>query len=225
MFNFNDIAKIGGWLTEKEGFFLYSTARKVKKENFIVEIGSWRGKSTICLGKGSIEGNKPKVYAIDPHVGSSEHQKKFGKVDTFDSFKDNIKKAGVDNYVTPIRDTSENAAKSFTDPVEFVFIDGAHEFRFVRLDFKLWFPKIINGGSIAFHDSWHYFGPHLASAIPLLVSSKVNNPKLIDTITYFEKVEKNSYIDRINNVIFLISRLFFGVIGSIEINTKGAVFK
>ena len=43
----NDIAKIGGWLTEAEGTFLYQTAKEIIPENTIIEIGSWKGKSTI----------------------------------------------------------------------------------------------------------------------------------------------------------------------------------
>ncbi len=37
----------------------------------------------------------------------------------------NIKNAGVDDIVIPIVKTSEEAAKNFNKPVEFIFIDGA----------------------------------------------------------------------------------------------------
>ena len=92
----NDITKLGGWLTEAEGIFLYKTAKTISPKNVIVEIGSWKGKSTICLGKGVQDGNKAKIYAIHPHIGSSEHQKRFDHVDTYQEFIGNIKNAGVD---------------------------------------------------------------------------------------------------------------------------------
>jgi len=223
MFDFNKATEnIGGWLTEAEGISLYNTAKKIKAGNAIVEVGSWKGKSTICLGNGSKEGNKVKIFAIDPHLGSSEHQKVFGKIDTFEEFKQNISKTEIAEYVEPIRDTSENAAKNFNRQIEFVFIDGAHEYKFVKLDFKLWFPKVMNGGILAFHDSWHFIGPNLTTAIPLLISSKIKNPRLFDTITYFEKVEKNSLLDRFGNISFVIYRTLFGIIGFLRLKFQGS---
>jgi len=224
MFDFNKETKnVGGWLTEAEGLSLYNAAKKIKHGNVVVEIGSWKGKSTICLGDGSKDGNKVKIFAIDPHIGSSEHQKMFNKkVDTFEEFKQNINRAGIAEFVEPIRDTSENAARNFNQKIEFAFIDGAHEYSFVRLDFKLWFPRVMNGGVLAFHDSWHFIGPNLATAILLLTSSKIKNPRLVDTITYFEKVERNSLFDRLKNIIFVIYRTLFGISGFLRLKYQGS---
>jgi hypothetical protein len=221
----NDIAKIGGWLTETEGIFLYKTAKKVRQQNIIVEIGSWKGKSTICLGKGVKDGNKTQIYAIDPHIGLSENQKMFGGVDIFLEFTKNIKNTEVEQYIQPIKQASKNASKNFSKLIEFIFIDGAHEFRFVCLDFKLWFPKVVDGGIIAFHDTWRLLGPNLVTAKILLTSSKVRNPRLIDTITCFEKVKKNSFFDRIKNINFLFYRTLFGIVGFLKLKYKGTVLK
>ena len=223
MLDFNKATEnVGGWLTEAEGLSLYNAAKKIKSGNVVVEVGSWKGKSTICLGNGSKDGNKVKIFAIDPHIGSSEHHKMFGKVDTFDEFKQNISRAGISEFVEPIRDTSENAAKNFNHKIEFAFIDGAHEYNFVKLDFDSWFPKVMNGGILAFHDSWHFIGPNLATAIPLLISSKIKNPKLVDTITYFEKVEGNSLFDRLKNILFVIYRTLFGIGGFLRLKYQGS---
>ncbi len=223
MFDFNKATKnVGGWLTEVEGLSLYNAAKKIKTGNVIVEVGSWKGKSTICLGNGSKDGNKVKIFAIDPHIGSSEHQKMFGEVDTFEEFKQNINKAGVAEFIEPIRDTSESAANNFNQQIEFAFIDGAHEYSFVKLDFNLWFPKVMNGGILALHDSWHFIGPNFATAIPLLASSKIKNPRLVDTITYLEKVERNSIFDRLKNIGFVIYRTLFSVRGFLRLKYQGS---
>jgi len=103
--------KIHGWLTDREGEFLYKIAKKCSGQGVIVEIGSWKGKSTIWLGKGSIAGNNVKVYAIDPHTGSSEHKKSGKGVWTFEKFKENIKDAGVNDVIISIVETSEKAVK------------------------------------------------------------------------------------------------------------------
>ncbi|MBI5732381.1 class I SAM-dependent methyltransferase [Candidatus Jorgensenbacteria bacterium] len=206
MFNFKkDAAGIDGWLTEAEGLFLYTTAKTIESEKAIVEIGSWKGKSTICLGNGVKEGNKSKIYAIDPHIGSSDHKLR-REGDTFEIFKQNIEIAGLNEYIQAIKKSSEEAAKNFKEQIGFIFIDGGHEYKFASLDFKLWFPKIADGGVIAFHDSWHRAGPSLVTTFVLLTSSRIQGVKLIDRITYFKKVQKNSLIERIQNICFLIYR-------------------
>jgi len=124
-----------------------------------VEIGSWQGKSTVYLGNGSKEGGKVKIYAIDPHTGSLEHQKNNEKIWTFEEFKKNIKNAAVDDIVVPLIETSAEIANNFNQSVELIFIDGNHEYKFVKLDFDLWFPKVSNNGTMVFHDTVGWLGP------------------------------------------------------------------
>lgn len=187
----NEIKKladeIGGWLTDREGELLYNLAKNCIGKGVIVEIGSWKGKSTICLAKGSKAGNKVKIYAIDPHTGSSEHKKRYSRVWTLEEFKKNIKNAKVHDIITSIVKTSEEAAKNFVKPVELIFIDGAHEYELVKLDFELWFPKLINGGIMAFHDTgWP--GPKKVVEEFVYQSKFFRNIKCIDSITFAEKV-------------------------------------
>jgi len=197
--------EIDGWLSDNEGKLLYNLAKNCKGEGKIVEIGSWKGKSTVWLASGSKNGKNVKVYAIDPHTGSSEHKDWFGEVWTFEEFKKNIKKANVDDLVMPIVKTSEDAAKEFNEPVELIFIDGAHEYEYVKMDFELWFPKIIDGGIIAFHDTVGWLGPKKVVSEYLAKSKNFKNLQFIDSITYAQKVKQNSFKDRIKNryVIFL----------------------
>src|SRR5438876_7135452 len=46
------VAGVPGWLTPNEGHALYEAARACTGRGVIVEIGSWKGKSTICLARG-----------------------------------------------------------------------------------------------------------------------------------------------------------------------------
>ena len=75
--------------------FLYEAVKKCAGRGVIVEIGSWKGKSTVSLGLGSRERNKIKIYAIDPHTGSPDHIASHAgeKIWTFDEFKKNMEKA------------------------------------------------------------------------------------------------------------------------------------
>src|SRR5262245_32451438 len=56
---------VDGWLTRSEEEALFRMARAVPRDQCIVELGSWFGRSAILLGGGSIRGNGAKVYAVD----------------------------------------------------------------------------------------------------------------------------------------------------------------
>ena len=195
--------KIDGWLTEKEGRLLYRLAKNCRGRGAIVEIGSWKGRSTVWLGKGSMRGSRTKIYAIDPHTGSSEHLKENGKVWTFEEFKDNIKKAKVNQLIIPLVETSKKAAKNFSRPVELIFIDGAHEYQAVLHDFELWFQKVIEGGVMAFHDTTNRFGPGKVVKDLVFQSKYFKNVGIVDSITFAQKVKENSAKDRLRNKYLL----------------------
>lgn len=212
---------IHGWSTLDELEFLYQTAGSVEKRGVIVEIGSWQGRSTVCLAQGSRKGNNVKVYAIDPFTGSSENQKPGLKIWTLDDFKNNLSKAGIQDMVVTLVATSEEAARDWNKPIEFLFIDGAHEYEFVEKDFLFYSPYIINGGIIAFHDT----APNLKAVFSGLPSLGLPGPKkvvekyifksrqfknigLIGSIIYATKCDNNSWIDRLRGKICQ-SEMFF----------------
>ncbi|MEW6529028.1 MAG: class I SAM-dependent methyltransferase [Candidatus Micrarchaeota archaeon] len=196
--------KIEGWLTDREGETLYNLAKNCKGNGVIVEIGSWKGKSTIWIANGSKSGNKVKIYAIDPHIGSSEHQKENEKIWTFEEFKKNIKNAKVDDIIVPLIKTSEEAVNSFNEQVEFIFIDGAHEYELVKLDFDLWFPKVIDGGILAFHDTIGWEGPTKVVKDCVCKSKYFKNIKFVDSITFAQKVKQNTLKDCVKNRYMLL---------------------
>src|SRR3989338_267412 len=203
---------VEGWLTDEEGETLYNLAKNCTGRGVIVEIGSLKGKSTIWLAKGSNAGNKTKIYAIDPHNGSPEHQKVFEKINTLESFKKNIKNAKVEDIVYPIVKTSEEAAASFDHSVELIFIDGNHEYDSVKKDFEIWFPKLINNGTIVFHDTTQYEGPKKVVKDNLYMSRNFRHIKFRETsMVYAKKVEQNSTMDQIENRCALYSKYLYTI--------------
>ncbi len=61
--------QIEGFLVPDDASCLYRTARRLKPGSTILEIGSWKGKSTYCLARGLKAG---KVIAVDPFDASGE---------------------------------------------------------------------------------------------------------------------------------------------------------
>src|SRR5712692_7618908 len=91
--------KIEGWLSEREAEFLYRTARGCSTSGVIVEIGSFKGKSTICLAKGSSAGGRVEVHAIDPHTGTLEQNLWMAGRSSLEDLNRNVKAAGVEDLV------------------------------------------------------------------------------------------------------------------------------
>ena len=210
------LAVMGG-VNHEEGETLYNLARNCTGKGVIVEIGSWKGESAIWLGHGSKKGNKVRIYAVDPHTGSPEHREKWGKVWTFDEFKKNIATTKVDDIITPILKTSEEAAKTFDKPVELIFIDGNHDYNFVKSDFELWFPKVVEGGVMSFHDSILHEGPRRVVEEYVYKSSHFRNVRISSAITYAEKVRQNSLKDKVVNRYALLVKRIYRIGGALPI--------
>jgi hypothetical protein len=89
---------IEGFLSVYEAATLYRLAEQLPINSTIVEIGSWKGKSTYCLARGLRQG---KVIAIDPfdtagEPGSAEiYQNRQGNEPLFNQFRTQMKNLGV----------------------------------------------------------------------------------------------------------------------------------
>jgi predicted O-methyltransferase YrrM len=205
------VSNIEGWLTDKEGELLYDLAKARTNGGCIVEIGSWKGRSTIWLATGSKDGRKFKIYSIDPHTGSSEHKAGGNEVSTFDEFMNNIKRAGCEDIIIPLVMTSEDAASQFNNSVELLFIDGSHEYDNVKADIELWVPKLMNGGTVALHDTIIREGVNRAVKELILKSKHFNKIGFIDSITFAQKTACNTWIDRVRNSYIILIKDIYAV--------------
>lgn len=126
---------IEGWMRFPELQWLYNTAKTM---NTIIEIGSWKGKSTHALCSGCTQGE---VIAVDHFLGSDEEQHRGASKDDaiYKAFLENMK--SFDN-VTVHRASSEEASKEYADKsFDMVFIDGGHTYNDVKKDINLWKNK------------------------------------------------------------------------------------
>ena len=147
---------VEGWLSEAQGRALFDAAAAVTGAGVIVEIGSWKGRSTTWLASGArLAGQR--VYAVDPHRGARENP----AAETLNEFLDNLACNGLADVVEPMVMTSEEAAASIGRPIELLFIDGDHSYDGVRRDAELWLPRLMEGGIVMFHDvaTAAYSGP------------------------------------------------------------------
>ena len=140
---------------------LHQMIREHFKPDFeMVEVGSFEGTSTLLF---SLFVNK--VYAVDcfdyrlpPEGRIPAMDKLFVKAEkTFD--RRTVKSPNI----IKIRKTSEEASKDFTDEsLDAVYIDAEHDEESVRVDLKLWKPKVKKGGYMSGHDWWL---PHIQRVV------------------------------------------------------------
>ncbi len=201
------VASMDGWFTDAEGEYLYRHALKAPSTGVFVEVGSWKGKSTIWLAHASRARAGVKVYAVDPHTGSPEHHEKFGEVYTFDIFKENIKSAGVEDMVVPLKKTSEEAAREWDGtPIAFLWIDGDHSYEMVKKDFEVWSPYLVEGGIVAFHDTDTWEGPRRFVEERIFRSNDFKDVGFYESTTVATKVRANTAGERMQNSLALLSK-------------------
>lgn len=109
-------ATVEGHLRDEKGLLLYHLARQCSGRGVLVEIGSFKGKSTTWLAQGSQDGAAVPIYAIDPHTGSPELRPDGKELWTFDEFRANIERGGCGELVTPIVKPSLERSKDSPSP-------------------------------------------------------------------------------------------------------------
>ena len=89
-----------------------------------------------------------KLYLIDPYVN---HENNSGDKQYKEARKYLSK---YENRIKFIRKTSEKSANEIPDDLDFVYIDGSHNYEDVKRDIELYYIKVKNGGIIGGHDFW-----------------------------------------------------------------------
>lgn len=112
----------------------------------VVEIGVAEGASAIALRDGmDPSGN---LYLIDPYHLSRVRPLNFLR---------RAARRAVSAQGRPaihwIESFSQDAAKTWNAPIDFLFIDGDHAEAAVEKDWEDWHPYVVAGGIVAFHDA------------------------------------------------------------------------
>jgi predicted O-methyltransferase YrrM len=145
---------IDGFFSEEEGRWYARFARDLRGGT-LVEIGSWKGRSTSFVGP-VCNANGTRLVCVDHWEGSRDmlagrYAETLAVEDVEQTFRANMRALGI--AVEVFREPSAVAATRFAPgSVDRVFLDGSHDGASVAEDLGLWTPRLKPGGILAGHD-------------------------------------------------------------------------
>jgi predicted O-methyltransferase YrrM len=174
-----EVSEIPGWLSKREADLLYAAAKRTPADGHIVEVGSFRGRSTTLLAHTGRE-----VTAIDPLC--------LGTVDadgyTITEDDRAALAALVDRFDNLDWLRCEACDTRLYKPIDLLYIDGNHQGDAPLNDFRHFQPLLERGSYVVFHD----FGVRRA------VSRAVATLEREGTITQLE-CAGNLYVGQLTN--------------------------
>lgn len=176
MLTLDELAELDGLISRDVGELLHSYAAFVPENQAIVELGSYRGKSTCYLATGASFGHSAPVYAVD--AWSEEVSAWRAAVlstlpsPVFEDFTAQLDKAGVRDRVHVLRSLTTLAAELYDGPpVGLLYIDGDHSRQAVHADFRAWRRHLAPDAVVIFDDFGVTKNPGVALAVGDLEAS------------------------------------------------------
>ncbi|MCS4199749.1 class I SAM-dependent methyltransferase [Salinibacter ruber] len=146
------VCGVEGMTSIEEAKLLYEISKNTSN-GCIVEVGSYRGRSTVCIGCGARDGDQPEVFSIEPHdpfVGVLGGE--FGPEDRKEYYY-NMTKTEMYQYVKLVYLRSDVVTSGWKNPVGFLLLDGDHSYESVSNDWRCWKPHLSEECVVAFDDS------------------------------------------------------------------------
>ena len=186
---------IDGFISRNEAIALYCLSNSLTAGSIVVEIGSWKGKSTYCLAKGLRKG---KVIAIDPFDCSGDdgsakiYREKMGDKPLVNQFREKLHSLGVLGKVEIFQGLSSQFINKISS-IDLLFIDANHSKDACEYDFVQYSSAVNSGGYIALHDfdsSRPDLGPTWVVNNKILNSKNFEFVDLIDSLWICRKIPK-----------------------------------
>jgi len=152
--------EIPGWLLPSAAELLYQHASQANLQGAVVEIGTFAGKSLVCIAR-AVKDTRPeisRVVAIDPQFQPE--------------FRETLNDFGVSALIRCLEMPSLAAAETWTQPISFLYIDGHHGKAHAYADLVVWDTMVMPGGIVALDDTIGFMvGPNLQVQVATLTSA------------------------------------------------------
>ncbi|WP_051552219.1 class I SAM-dependent methyltransferase [Nocardioides sp. URHA0020] len=216
---------VSGWLTEAQGELLWTSTERLPEDALVVEIGSHQGRSTTVLAA-AVQASGGQVVAVDPFVDG----RLFGGRKTRDIFEANLAAAQLTDTVELLPEYSTVARKSWSRPIDYLYIDGKHDYWTLSDDLK-WSEHLPEGAPVLIHDCYSSIGVTLGILAHVLPSRRLRYERRAGSLALF-RVGKPSVADRLrivgeipwwlrNVVVKVLLRLRLGVVAKALFGHRG----
>jgi predicted O-methyltransferase YrrM len=153
-----EVESIEGFLSPNEIRFLALLAACPTTKGEILEIGSFKGKSTVVLAKAAALTLNPKVVAVDPMTAPSITDPDLkNAASSLADFQANLRQHNVAEQVEFHCTFSHELAKTWVRPLRLLWIDADHTYQGTKQDLDLFAPHLADGAIVSFHDVLHEF--------------------------------------------------------------------
>lgn len=133
-----------------------TVAKNIPDGGIFLEVGTWEGDFSYALLKNT---NCKKLYCVDPYKKFTDNSYPDGmnslSQEEFDLKYSNVKNKFLqfEDRVEFVRTESVKASILFEDnSLDFVYIDGNHNYPNVLQDILVWYPKVKSGGYLTGDD-------------------------------------------------------------------------
>jgi predicted O-methyltransferase YrrM len=141
---------VEGLTKRSELELLHDVARTMPADAVVVEVGSFRGRSTLAIAEGLETIPRATLIAVDTFGGDPGWEFRPDPSEARAVFDRNT--AGIQLLQVVQADSIEAAGDVADRSVNWVFIDALHDYRSVVADIRAWAPKLKPDGLLSGHD-------------------------------------------------------------------------
>ncbi|MCO6509652.1 MAG: class I SAM-dependent methyltransferase [Aridibacter famidurans] len=154
----SEACEIEGYLSPDEMRFLSLIAAVPRASGEVLEIGSFKGRSTFILASCARFAGQEKIHAVDPLIAPAETDPDLGTEDSSErDFFANLELRGVAEFVAFHKELSHELAEHWDSPIRLLWIDGDHTYEGTKRDLDCFRPFLSDGAIVAIHDALHEF--------------------------------------------------------------------
>ncbi|WP_123101267.1 class I SAM-dependent methyltransferase [Acidithiobacillus sulfuriphilus] len=146
------LQQVEATIMQREVPFLALLAAYPASPGRVLEIGAFKGASTIVLSRAARAAGDECIWTVDPFTSPSETDPDLAGGSGYPEFLSNLEKTGEGPFVRVFQGFSRDLAKQWNQPIRLLWIDGDHTYRGAQQDFDSFSPFLSDGAIIAFHD-------------------------------------------------------------------------
>lgn len=148
------IKTVPGWLNCWEGQRLMNLAEMAALIGPVVEIGMYKGRSTLCLAEGIRRALKGHIWTIDLFEETYTFEGCSSPLPSLSQSRQTLAENSALDLVTIINGDSRlpSTANQVPNEIALLFVDGDHTLEALKKEWEVWSPKLRKDGWIVVHD-------------------------------------------------------------------------